>query len=289
MGTASTCRRTSSSRATWSSSTGSGTWASTSAAASSSTLRTRATWSRSRASPTPGTRRRTSAPSASSRLRVRRVQLLDLGGEVLLAHPPLELQGRRDLAVLGREVAVDDGEPLDLLEARVAAVDLLDDALDEHSDVAVAQAPFRDLLLVERDQRGDVGTAVADDERLRDEPGRLQLVLEVLRRDVLAARGDDDVLLAVGHPKESVVVELADVAAVEPPVAGQDRSRRLLVLQVAREDRVGADQNLAVLRDLQLATGQRRPHGAEPEAVGPVDRRRRGDFGEAVPLEYEDV
>ena len=46
-----------------------------------------------------------------------RVQLVDLGGEVLLDDPSLQLQGRRDLALLGGEVAREDAEALDLLVA----------------------------------------------------------------------------------------------------------------------------------------------------------------------------
>ena len=52
----------------------------------------------------------------------------------------------------------------------------------------------------------------------RDEHVRPQPVLEHRRRDVLAARGDDDLLLAAGDPHEAVVVDLAEVAGVEPAV-----------------------------------------------------------------------
>ena len=106
---------------TSSSSTGSATSASTSAAASSSTRRTRATWSRSRRW-TAGTRARSSAPvasSASSRLASslrRRVELLDGVREVLHHDAALQLQRRRHLVVLHREVARQDREALDLLE-----------------------------------------------------------------------------------------------------------------------------------------------------------------------------
>ena len=48
--------------------------------------------------------------------------------------------------------------------------------------------------------------------------GRLELALDRLRRDVLAARGLDQVLLAVGDAQEAVGVELADVAGAEPAV-----------------------------------------------------------------------
>ena len=96
-----------------------------------------------------------------------------------------------------------------------------------------------DGLVVEGDERRDEGPAVADDERVRDVLRGLQRVLEVLRRHVLAAGGDDDVLLAVGDRQEAVLVDRPDVAGAEPPVARQHLARRLLVLVVAREDRLG--------------------------------------------------
>ena len=46
-----------------------------------------------------------------------------------------------------------------------------------------------------------------------------QRVLDVRRRDVLTARGDDDLLDASGDTQEAVVVELAEVAGVKPAVA----------------------------------------------------------------------
>lgn len=59
-----------------------------------------------------------------------RVERFDLDGEVLLADPALQLQRGRDLAVRHREVARQDREALDLLEARVVRVDSVDDLLD---------------------------------------------------------------------------------------------------------------------------------------------------------------
>ena len=52
----------------------------------------------------------------------------------------------------------------------------------------------------------------------------LQLVLEVLRRDVLAAGGDDDVLLAVGDHEEAVVVDVPDVAGVHEALVVERRA-----------------------------------------------------------------
>ena len=172
-----------------------------------------------------------------------------------------------------------DREPLDLLVARALAVDVVDDALHERDHARVARQrrhvaadalrlrPLADLGLVERDERGRVGLAVADDERLGDELRRLEVVLEVLRGDVLAAGGDDDVLLPVGDLDEAVRVDLGDVPRVEPAVRVEHRGRRLGILVVAGEDGLAADQQLAVVRDPELEAGQRRADRAEAPAA----------------------
>ena len=80
----------------------------------------------------------------------------------------------------------------------------------------------------------------------------LSVVLEVLRRHVLPAGGDEDVLLAVGDLHEAVLVDRRHVARVQPAVVAEDRARRLLVLEVAGEDRRARDEQLAVLGEPQL-------------------------------------
>ena len=118
-----------------------------------------------------------------------------------------------------------------------------------------------------RDEHREVLALVAVDHRLADERVGLEAVLEVLRRDVLAARGDDDVLLAVGDAQ----------------VARRGRSRRCRRSGTSRRapatsavasgcvvvalHHVGAlDQDLAVRGDLHLGAGHRRAHRADPRA-----------------------
>ena len=64
--------------------------------------------------------------------------------------------------------------------------------------------------------------------RLTDERDHLQRRLEVGRADVLAARGDDQLLLAIDDAEIALVVELADVTGVQPTV--DDRLGGLLRL-----------------------------------------------------------
>ncbi|TMM16479.1 MAG: hypothetical protein E6F98_00945 [Actinobacteria bacterium] len=91
------------------------------------------------------------------------VERLDLVAEVVLHHAAAQLQRGRQLAGLLREVAREDGEPLDLLDAHAIAVDLVHELLDEL--VRVAPVPVH-LVPVERDQCRHVRPAVADDECL---------------------------------------------------------------------------------------------------------------------------
>ena len=123
--------------------------------------------------------------------------------------------------------------------ARQVSVDVLDRLLDECWHVTVR---LRNFGLVQGDQGCQVGAAVTNDERLRDVAGGLERTLDVLGGDVLAARGDDDVLLAVGDRHEAVLVDLADVAGAEPAVVRQHGLRCLFVLEIPREDRLATNQ-----------------------------------------------
>ena len=66
------------------------------------------------------------------------VQRVDLFCEVLLHGSASDLERRRDLAGVHREVARENREALHLLEARTLLVDVVDDALQERVDALVA-------------------------------------------------------------------------------------------------------------------------------------------------------
>ena len=68
----------------------------------------------------------------------RRVERVELRRVLLVDHVALDLQGRRQLARLLREVVVEDEEPLDLLDPRVVVVDAVELALDQLDDLRVA-------------------------------------------------------------------------------------------------------------------------------------------------------
>ncbi len=126
---------------------------------------------------------------------------------------------------------------------------------------------------IEGQEGHHVRLAVADRDGLRDGGDLLELALEVLRRDVLAARGDEQLLLAVGHAQEAVGVDLAHVAGVDPALGVQRLAGRLLVPVVALEDVRPAHEDLPVLGDPQLGARQRVARATE--AVAPRQRHRR--------------
>ena len=104
--------------------------------------------------------------------------------------------------------------------------------------------------------------------------------------EVLAAGGDDDVLLAAGDLEEAVVVELADVAGVQPAV-DQRVGGRLGVLPVLPEDIGPPHQDLVVvLGDPDLDARQRLADRAELEVVERADGADAGGLGHAPALHH---
>ena len=81
---------------------------------------------------------------------------------------------------------------------------------------------------------------------------RLQLALDGLRSDHLAAAGLQHLLLAVGDGEEPIRIDLADVSGAEPPILGKRRRRLVRLVPVAVEDRRPAHLQLAVRREARL-------------------------------------
>src|SRR6185369_3315975 len=192
--------------------------------------------------------------SASLRHRPFAIHGVDLGGVAFVHEAALQLHGRRQLLVLGRELAFDQVELLDGFDAREVDVDRLDLALDQVLDfLRAAQAgvvgegnvlvlrELLDILLVDHDQTRQIRPLVADDHGVGDVRRELELVLDLRRRDVLAARGDDDVFHPVGDLDEAFVVDRADVTGMQPSL-GVDGLRGLFrLVQIAHEQEIAAD------------------------------------------------
>ena len=157
-------------------------------------------------------------------------------------------------------------------------------------DLPCCSAQAGQRLGVEGDQGGDERAAVADDDALVDQRVRPQPVLEHGGGDVLAAGGHQDLLLAPGDPDEALVVDLADVAGVEPAVG---------VLRLGGRRRRCASSRRRPGRPGRAARRRRRPArwcraaGARRVptfwASGRLTVSGRGGLGEAVALEHVDA
>src|SRR5262249_59270783 len=101
--------------------------------------------------------------------------------------------------------------------------------------------------------------------------------------DVLAAGRDDDLLLPTGDLEEGFVVQLADVAGVEPAV-GQRLPGGLGVVPVALEHDGALDQDLAVVGDPDRRAGDRAADRADLERRANVHAGGSARLGEAVAL-----
>ena len=133
-----------------------------------------------------------------------------------------------------------------------------------------------DLLGVERDQRHRVGPAVAVHHGLGDPARLLEVVLDVGRREVLAARGDDDVLLAAGDGEVAVLVERAEVAGVQPAVVDRAEGWRRRSCSSRRRC---AGRWIRISPSSAILTSQ--PGSARPTvpSLWSLDRRGGGDRG----------
>jgi hypothetical protein len=79
--------------------------------------------------------------------------------------------------------------------------------------------PELEVVECRHDQSHDVRATITKEDGVLDQGRGPELVLDGLRRDVLAAGRDQQVLLPVRDAQESVVIELADVAGREPAAA----------------------------------------------------------------------
>ena len=208
-----------------------------------------------------------------------------------------DLEGRRQLAGLDLERPAEHKEGPDAL----GLADGLHDPIDPLGEEG-PERPGCDQLVFDLDraaefrrlggERGEVGhdqgrdegLPVAVDDGLVDVRVVGQEALQRHRGDVLAAGGDDEVLLAVGDRQVAVLVERPHVARVQPAV--DDRGlRRLWVVPVAEHDVRPSGEDLAVVGDPDLDPGDRPADRAELLRPGTAVGDHRRGLGLAVPFQ----
>src|SRR5712692_3060907 len=213
------------------------------------------------------------------------VHRLDLLLVALLDDLPFDVQLERELAVRLREVLGQQGEVLNPLPGAVALVGRVDRLLDALADGSLVESCLASRVPVGHDQGRDIWPSVPDHDRPFDERVVHQLVLKGLRRDVLAHRGFEERLLAVCDEEEAVAIDDADVTRVQPTIL-EDLGRGLRLVVVAEHVARALDENLAVVRDLQLDAAQGLTHGPEPVRARCVQRRPGAGLGQAPALIY---
>ena len=216
---------------------------------------------------------------ASSSAPSSRVERLEAVAQPLVDRLAAQLERRGERAVLDGERRLGDEVALDRLVARELVVDRVDALRRRGASARRAArrgAPTR--------RRRGTGARRRRRRRARS-PDRRRTRLDVRGRDVLAAGGDEDVLLAIDDLEEAVVGPAADVAGPEPAVVGERRGGRVRILEVAGEHVLAAREDLAVVGELELDRGQRLADRVEAERVGAVERQRRRRLGEAVALD----
>ena len=113
---------------------------------------------------------------------------------------------------------------------------------------------------------------------------RGQRILEDLGGDVLAARGDDEFLLAARDGQLALAIDRAQVTRVEPLAVGHDLGGLLGQVVVAGHDGLAAHQDLAVLGKLNEVAGQWQANTTDGVLADVLDGDWAGRLGQAVAL-----
>src|SRR4029450_502543 len=159
--------------------------------------------------------------------------ILDIHGfddvaEQLIGMRAFHLSRRRRVAILRNQLFRQDPEFLDLLDARQPLIELGDLPADELDDFLVLRKahvtgignlmlarPLRYILEIDFDQGRHISALIAEHDDLADIRAATQSVLDRGRRDILAAAGDQDVLLAIDNAKRALLEDCGDVAGMD--------------------------------------------------------------------------
>ena len=131
---------------------------------------------------------------------------------------------------------------------------------------------------------GDELPPVTVDDRLVEQGVGCQQPFDDRWGDVLARRGDEQVLLAIGDREVPVLVDCPDVTGVKPPV-DDDLGGRLGILPVPGHHVRPTSQNFTILGNTHLDTGNRKSNGAVTAGFGVIESDHRRCFGQSVTFE----
>ena len=176
--------------------------------------------------------------------------------------------------------------------AGLARVDSVDDLLHLGDDLGrfgqLGEGEFAQAFIfgkgahlvgVEGEQGADELALVALDRDLADDGVCLQLVFDLGRGHVFAARGLDEVFFAVGNGHEALVVDRSDVAGAQPAVGRQRLLGLFGQVVIALHDLGAAQEDFAVFGDLGLDAGEGGAAGADFDRAHEVAVSRRAGLG----------
>jgi len=139
------------------------------------------------------------------------------------------------------------------------------------------------------DEYGDeVRLAVAVDHGLVDFGLEGQCRLDALRGDVVAAAADDNIFLAIGDPNEAIVVDLTDVAGVDPAIA-QGLGGGIGIVPVPVHRQLAANQYFAVVGYFYIDTWKRTANGSYADIVDGAATDNGCGFGLSIALQKADA
>ena len=155
-----------------------------------------------------------------------------------------------------------------------------------HAVMLFGPAPER--LRVEGEERHEIFASLAGNDGLGDERVVGEVRLDGLRGDVLAGRGDDDVLFAAEQAQRPVRVELTGVSGVQPPGLIDELGRGNGVVEVPATDVAAPQEDLPVGGDGYLHSGQGGADSPDAEVAGLIGRGRSAALCLAVELQQRE-
>src|SRR5258708_13425900 len=225
-----------------------------------------------------------------------RIQLLDHLPMVLQYPASPDLHGRGDLAMLDREIALQDAKAADLLERRELLVRLCHRLLHLRDHHGRSRNLLRRTALeflhpleafhvrgVQREERRHVRQAVSDQQHLVDQRLGLKKALDARGIDLLSVGRDDQIFLAARDEGVPFGVDLGNVAGREP-AAAEHCSGRTAIFVIAREHRRTLDHHLAIVGESHLHAGKRFADAARLRAIQRIQRDDAA-LGETIALD----
>ena len=137
--------------------------------------------------------------------------------------------------------------------------------------------------MVNHHQTSEEFALVANNHRIRNIRRKLELVFNLARRDVFAACCDDNVFLAVKYAEKALIIDIADIARMQPAI-NHRLCRFLRLVEIAFENMRAAIDDFTILSDFHFDMRRRLADRAKPVGIGSIATGNAGTFGLAVKL-----